>query len=209
MDGSGSHDVKNVSKTYNPRPMKGVVLAGGYGTRLLPLTKVTNKHLLPVYDRPMIYYPLQTLVEAGIREIMVVTGGNNAGDFLTLLVGVFEVRDADLFAVAEELEEVPGVLAAGDDEDVLDAGVEEALDGVVDHRAVVDREEVLVGDEGERSEPCPEAAGEDDAFHSGNSAKRTCRERGATPGGECTRGVRLSADMKDEFARGDAAGTGG
>lgn len=65
--------------------MKGIVLAGGFGTRLLPLTKVTNKHLLPVYDRPMIYYPLQTLADAGIREVMVVTGGNNAGDFLTLL----------------------------------------------------------------------------------------------------------------------------
>jgi glucose-1-phosphate thymidylyltransferase len=65
--------------------MKGVVLAGGLGTRLLPLTKVTNKHLLPVYDRPMIYHPIQTLVNAGIREIMLVTGGNNAGDFLKLL----------------------------------------------------------------------------------------------------------------------------
>lgn len=65
--------------------MKGVVLAGGLGTRLLPLTKVTNKHLLPVYDRPMIYYPIQTLVNAGINEIMLVTGGNNAGDFLRLL----------------------------------------------------------------------------------------------------------------------------
>lgn len=65
--------------------MKGVVLAGGLGSRLLPLTKVTNKHLLPVYDRPMIYYPLQTLVNAGIQEIMLVTGGNRAGDFLRLL----------------------------------------------------------------------------------------------------------------------------
>src|SRR5712692_3563379 len=65
--------------------MKGIVLAGGLGTRLLPLTKVTNKHLLPVYDRPMIYYPIQTLVNAGIQEIMLVTGGNNAGDFLKLL----------------------------------------------------------------------------------------------------------------------------
>jgi glucose-1-phosphate thymidylyltransferase len=65
--------------------MKGVVLAGGLGTRLLPLTKVTNKHLLPVYDRPMIYYPIQALVNAGIREILLVTGGNNAGDFLKLL----------------------------------------------------------------------------------------------------------------------------
>lgn len=65
--------------------MKGVVLAGGLGTRLLPLTKVANKHLLPVYNRPMIYYPIQTLVNAGVTEIMLVTGGNNAGDFLRLL----------------------------------------------------------------------------------------------------------------------------
>ena len=65
--------------------MKGVVLAGGLGTRLLPLTKVTNKHLLPVYNKPMIFYPIQTLVNAGVTEIMLVTGGNNAGDFLKLL----------------------------------------------------------------------------------------------------------------------------
>ena len=65
--------------------MKGIVLAGGLGTRLRPLTKVTNKHLLPVYDRPMIYYPLETLCRAGIREVMLVTGGNSAGDFLRLL----------------------------------------------------------------------------------------------------------------------------
>jgi glucose-1-phosphate thymidylyltransferase len=65
--------------------MKGVVLCGGTGSRLSPLTRVTNKHLLPVYDRPMVFYPVQTLVDAGIREIMVVTGGNNAGDFVPLL----------------------------------------------------------------------------------------------------------------------------
>ncbi|MDD5645453.1 MAG: sugar phosphate nucleotidyltransferase [bacterium] len=65
--------------------MKGVILAGGMGTRLYPLTKITNKHLLPVYDMPMIYYPINTLVKAGIKDIMVVTGGNNAGDFLRLL----------------------------------------------------------------------------------------------------------------------------
>ena len=65
--------------------MKGVVLAGGLGTRLQPLTKITNKHLLPIYDKPMIYYPIQTLVDAGIKDIMVVTGGTFAGDFLPLL----------------------------------------------------------------------------------------------------------------------------
>lgn len=65
--------------------MKGVVLAGGLGTRLLPMTRVTNKHLLPVYDRPMIYYPLQQLAAAGIDDILVVTGGDHAGDFLKLL----------------------------------------------------------------------------------------------------------------------------
>ena len=65
--------------------MKGVVLAGGTGSRLFPLTKITNKHLLPIYDKPMIYYPLQTLVEAGIKDILVVTGGKNSGDFLRLL----------------------------------------------------------------------------------------------------------------------------
>jgi glucose-1-phosphate thymidylyltransferase len=65
--------------------MKGVVLAGGTGSRLNPLTRVTNKHLLPIYDKPMIYYPIQTLVNAGIQEILLVAGGKNAGDFLRLL----------------------------------------------------------------------------------------------------------------------------
>src|ERR1044071_7077624 len=65
--------------------MKGIVLAGGLGSRLHPLTKITNKHLLPVYNRPMIYYPIQTLVNAGITEILIVTGGKNAGHFLELL----------------------------------------------------------------------------------------------------------------------------
>jgi glucose-1-phosphate thymidylyltransferase len=65
--------------------MKGVVLAGGLGSRLNPLTKVTNKHLLPIFDKPMIYYPIQTLVNAGIQDILVVTGGKNAGEFLRLL----------------------------------------------------------------------------------------------------------------------------
>jgi len=65
--------------------MKGVVLAGGLGKRLYPLTKITNKHLLPVYNKPMVFYPIQTLVDAGIKDILIVTGGNSAGDFLRLL----------------------------------------------------------------------------------------------------------------------------
>ena len=65
--------------------MRGVVLAGGLGKRLGPLTRITNKHLLPVYDRPMIFYPIQTLIEAGITDILIVTGGNHAGEFLRLL----------------------------------------------------------------------------------------------------------------------------
>ena len=65
--------------------LKGIILAGGLGTRLHPLTKITNKHLLPVYDKPMIYYPISLLVEAGIKDILIVTGGNHAGEFLRLL----------------------------------------------------------------------------------------------------------------------------
>ncbi len=65
--------------------MKGIILAGGLGSRLAPLTRITNKHLLPVYDKPMIYYPIQTLINAGITDIMIVTGGNHAGDFLRLM----------------------------------------------------------------------------------------------------------------------------
>lgn len=84
--------------------MKGIVLAGGLGTRLYPLTKITNKHLLPIYDRPMIYYPIQTLVDAGIKEIMIVTGGNNSGDFLKLLGNgsEFGLKNLDSTYQAEE-----------------------------------------------------------------------------------------------------------
>ena len=82
--------------------MKGVVLAGGLGTRLRPLTKVTNKHLLPVYDRPMIYYPLEALCRAGIREIMIVTGGNSAGDFLRLLGNGAEFGLDDIYYTYQE-----------------------------------------------------------------------------------------------------------
>lgn len=65
--------------------MKGVIIAGGLGTRLYPLTYATNKHLLPIYDQPMVFYPIQTLVKAGITEVLLVTGGPHAGDFLRVL----------------------------------------------------------------------------------------------------------------------------
>jgi glucose-1-phosphate thymidylyltransferase len=82
--------------------MKGVILAGGLGSRLRPLTKITNKHLLPVYDRPMIYYPLETLCRAGIRDIMIVTGGNSAGDFLRLLGNGREFGLKDIYYTYQE-----------------------------------------------------------------------------------------------------------
>jgi glucose-1-phosphate thymidylyltransferase len=77
-------------------------LAGGLGTRLKPLTKVTNKHLLPVYDKPMIYYPLEALCRAGIRDIMIVTGGNSAGDFLRLLGNGREFGLKDIYYTYQE-----------------------------------------------------------------------------------------------------------
>jgi glucose-1-phosphate thymidylyltransferase len=88
--------------------MKGVVLAGGKGSRLYPLTRVTNKHLLPVYDRPMVYYPIQSMVDAGIRDIIIVTGGQNSGDFLRLLSNG---RDFDLRRIHYTYQEGEGGIA--------------------------------------------------------------------------------------------------
>ena len=82
--------------------MKGVILAGGLGKRLYPLTKITNKHLLPVYNKPMIYYPIEALIDAGIEDIMIVTGGNFAGDFLQLLGNGREFGLKDLHYTYQE-----------------------------------------------------------------------------------------------------------
>lgn len=109
--------------------MKGVVLAGGTGSRLYPLTKITNKHLLPVYDKPMIYYPIQTLVDAGIRDILIVTGGRNAGDFLRLLANGKEFGLSHLDFTYQEGE----------------GGIAEAL-SLAEHFADGDRICVILGD---------------------------------------------------------------
>lgn len=109
--------------------MKGVILAGGTGSRLFPLTKITNKHLLPVYDRPMIYYPIQAMVKAGIKDIMVVTGGNHAGEFLRLLGSGHEFG---LKHLAYAYQERPG-------------GIGEAL-GLAEHFCDGDKVCVMLGD---------------------------------------------------------------
>ncbi len=108
--------------------MKGIILAGGTGSRLYPLTKVTNKHLLPVYDKPMICYPLKTLVDAGIKDIMIVSGRGHVGHFLELLGSgkEFEVR------LAYEIQEGAG-------------GIAEAL-GLAEEWASNDSVAVILGD---------------------------------------------------------------
>jgi len=109
--------------------MKGVILAGGLGKRLEPLTKVANKHLLNVYNKPMIYYPLQTLVDAGIQDILLVTGGNNAGDFLRLLGNGREFG----------LEHINYTYQKGE------GGIAEAL-GLAEHFAAGEKIVVILGD---------------------------------------------------------------
>ena len=109
--------------------MKGVVLAGGSGSRLFPLTKITNKHLLPVFDKPMIYYPIRTLVDAGIGDILIVTGGRNAGDFLRLLANGKEFGLSHLDFTYQEGE----------------GGIAEALN-LAEHFADGDRICVILGD---------------------------------------------------------------
>ncbi|NQU07330.1 MAG: NTP transferase domain-containing protein, partial [Candidatus Abyssubacteria bacterium] len=109
--------------------MKGIVLAGGLGSRLHPLTKVTNKHLLPIYDKPMIYYPIETLVEAGITDILLVTGGNSAGEFLRLIGNGKEFGLKHINYTYQEGE----------------GGIAEAL-GLAEHFAEDDRITVVLGD---------------------------------------------------------------
>jgi len=109
--------------------MKGVILVGGLATRLYPLTKITNKHLLPVYDKPMVYYPLQAMVNAGIRDIMLVTGGNSAGDFLRLIGNGHEFGLSHLHYTYQEQ---PG-------------GIAQAL-GLAEHFAAGEKIVVMLGD---------------------------------------------------------------
>lgn len=95
--------------------MKGIILAGGKGTRLLPCTKVTNKHLLPVYNKPMIYYPLRTLIKAGIKDILIVSGKGHAGDFLELLSDGHEFGVRLSYAVQEEAGGIAQALGLAED----------------------------------------------------------------------------------------------
>jgi glucose-1-phosphate thymidylyltransferase len=95
--------------------MKGVILAGGTGSRLYPLTKITNKHLLPVYDKPMIYYPLQTLIDAGLDEIMIVSGRGHAGDFLELLGSGAEFGVHLTYEIQEEAGGIAQALGLAED----------------------------------------------------------------------------------------------
>jgi glucose-1-phosphate thymidylyltransferase len=130
--------------------MKGVVLAGGLGTRLSPLTRVTNKHLLPIYDKPMIYYPISYLVDCGIEDIMVVTGGPSAGDFLRLLGNGKEFGLKDLHytyqrgegGIAEALSLAHNF--AGDDpvavvlgDNIFEHGIHQALDSYPGEGAMI------------------------------------------------------------------------
>jgi glucose-1-phosphate thymidylyltransferase len=109
--------------------MKGIILAGGLGTRLSPLTTITNKHLLPVYDKPMIFYPIETLVDAGLDDIMIVTGGQHAGEFLRLLGNGKDFGLKELHYAYQKGE----------------GGIAEAL-GLTEHFADQDRIVVMLGD---------------------------------------------------------------
>ena len=95
--------------------MKGIVLAGGYGTRLLPLTKVTNKHLLPVYDKPMIFFPIKSLLDCGIREIMIVTGPECVGDFMSLLGSGKEFGASFTYRVQEKAGGIAEAISLAED----------------------------------------------------------------------------------------------
>ena len=95
--------------------MKGIILAGGTGSRLYPLTKVTNKHLLPVYDKPMIYYPLQTLLSAGIKDIMIVSGRGHAGHFLELLGSGADFNARFTYEIQDEAGGIAQALALAED----------------------------------------------------------------------------------------------
>ena len=128
--------------------MKGIVLAGGLGTRLNPLTKITNKHLLPIYDKPMIYYPIQMLVDSGITDIIIVTGGNSAGDFLRLIgngkeFGLSHIHYtyqdgeggiAEALGLAEDFADKDKVIVVLGD-NILEKGIKESVDAFAKQEA--------------------------------------------------------------------------
>src|SRR5581483_5361312 len=131
-----------LASTWQDAPMKGVILAGGSGTRLHPLTTITNKHLLPIYDRPMVTYAIEALVKAGVTELMLVTGGTHAGEFFRLL-GNGEEFGVDRLPYAYQ--DKPG-------------GIAEAL-ALAEHFVGGDRVVVLLADNiyGRTLKPCVDA----------------------------------------------------